>query len=159
MQNTIPSNKINIVLLNVLMFVFNAYTYSLHGYSGKLYHDKIQTDYYFNPNRKHKEKPKHSKANTVNITSGISDITSANHNDNIVQRDRSSTERKQEDEEQKTDNNNNSFVRSNHSYYHSDRHASRIMPVLHSGDIVTVKMKLNRNQGKFAVIYCINDGE
>merc|ERR1712228_735570 len=156
----IPCNKINSVVQPGFMFGFSPYSYSFHGYSGKIYHDKMQSDYCFSShntsNAKKNKQAKtasHSRSNTVDITLS----SASNHNfgramhasfdssDHI--RSNGNNEEKEESEDL--------LVRKERNK--KQKNGTQKLPVLKSGDIVTLKMKLNRNNGKFAVIFAVNE--
>ena len=189
----IPANKINNVVQPGFMFGFNEYSWGFHGYSGKLYHDKIQSDYYYNNNNNGNNKRKnsnnngqhtHTRAQTVDITSGIAASNNNNGNmlnglDSIIghnmENDRKEnnefinnfrnppntniTNTESDNILDRGDNNNHNHNNNNNTNNNNNNNGktSAKCPVLKTGDIVTIKMKLNRNNNKFAVIYCINN--
>merc|ERR1712130_93023 len=103
----LPANKINAVVQPGFMFGFNEFSYSFHGYSGKIYHDKIQSEYYFAQNNKDKneqnkttQKEKkhhhHKRAQTVDITLS----SPQNNEEKEVETKQNEEEKKEEKEEE-----------------------------------------------------------
>ena len=184
----LPANKINNVVQPGFMFGFNEYSYGFHGYSGKLYHDKIQSDYYHNANngnnkRKNsnntsshsmRERPGHiPRSQTVDLTTGISGSGSTliSHTSTATNTGISGLgslaglnlvdESKDDDFMLNSNNSNDNDAlignNSNNNNNNKKDGNNKKCPVLKSGDIVTIKMKLNRNNNKFAVIFNINN--
>merc|ERR1712113_109474 len=111
----------------------------------------------------------HSRSNTVDITLSSS-TTMNNGNGNGFQRNMHThfvstdhiTESKQNDTNDQKDESDQLLVRnggttSTTKKSKKNKKVNHKLPVLKSGDIVTLKMKLNRNNGKFAVIYAVNE--
>ena len=176
----LPANKINNVVQPGFMFGFNEYSYSLHGYSGKLYHEKVASDYVFAPNNVNNKRmdresakggtQKMTRSNTVDITAGISGgdsrlNLSATTMDMLSVHGAHNMENDRKENKDFINNFRENEEKSNLNQ-HQNQHdingmngQNKKLPVLQSGDIVTIKMKLNRNNGKFAAIYCINNVE
>eukprot|EP00484_Ammonia_sp_Unknown_P017804 CAMPEP_0197044024 /NCGR_PEP_ID=MMETSP1384-20130603/20174_1 /TAXON_ID=29189 /ORGANISM="Ammonia sp." /LENGTH=751 /DNA_ID=CAMNT_0042475409 /DNA_START=25 /DNA_END=2280 /DNA_ORIENTATION=- len=197
----LPANKINNVVQPGFMFGFNEYSYSFHGYSGKLYHDKVHTEYYFAASNEKKKRNNNPQPAPIPSISGIEQTRrmDSSHNDNIIddgsnnhlengnevennsgnvqnsenaEENRNGVEEEEEEEKKESAQqhllNGNTNTNNNHNHSSSNSNggkkkkgeaANKKVPVLQSGDIVTIKMKLNRNSGKFAVMFCINNVE
>lgn len=212
----LPANKINVVVQPGFMFGFNAFSHSLHGFSGKLYHDGVQSEYCFSQNNalsKRKNSGSRQRTlisngnghgnqlgnNTVNAvgstaTTTASPSTATSNNaataataatvaaaEDLVSTAAGTTltasgtatvngvSNVQSAENERKINNDviNNFRENEEAttstvsvaqhHRNGQLSAHKNLPVLQSGDIVTVKMRLNRNNGKFAVIYCINN--
>merc|ERR1719295_939679 len=195
----LPANKINVVVQPGFMFGFNAFSHSLHGFSGKLYHDGVQSEYCFSPNNAATKRRNSGSKQRIVISSnantngnGAGSTLTPSTAPNSGNRSAAATTTVAVTEDLATmtpeiggdgDGNGENEEYRNHfggneeattsrtvtvapppptQHLRSGSHsASKVdqckLPLLQSGDVVTVKMRLNRNNGKFAVIYCIND--
>jgi len=189
----LPANKINVVVQPGFMFGFNAFSHSLHGFSGKLYHDGVQSEYCFSPNNAATKRRNSGSKQRIVISSNVNVNANTNANGSTLTpstapnsaattEDMATTTRQVggdgdgngENEEYRNRFGGNEEAMASRTgtvappplpptqRHRSGSHsANKVdqckLPLLQSGDVVTVKMRLNRNNGKFAVIYCIND--